>query len=79
MLSGVSCAMARRLTQNPRLLDVMGQEVLVGGTVASKPAGSREALVFPTILQDCNLLEDVAPSCDRKIMGLNLASATHQQ
>lgn len=38
-----------------------GQELLVGGTVASKPAGSGEALVFPTILQDYNLPGDVAP------------------
>lgn len=76
MLSGVSCVMALR---TPDFFDVMGQEVLVGGTVVSKPAGSREALGFPTILQDYNLLEDVAPSCYGKIMGLNLTSATHQQ
>lgn len=55
------------------------QEILAGGTVPSKPAGGSEALVFPTILEDGNLLEDVAPWCDGKITGLNTTCATHQQ
>lgn len=66
------------LTQNIVFLDVMGPGNSGWRDSCLPTSRQQEALLFPSVLKDDNLPEDVAASCYGKIMGLSDASAIHQ-